>query len=131
MWFNCNFSFHISVVFAVIAYIYFLTVFVSIDRWFGLSSSPGLLNFAVFTYFSLMTTLTYVLSIFTDPGRVPVSFLPDIDDPDSLHEVKRKVTFLFLSLLSFWYFYCCYYSFYSCSLFQVNEFVWIIQKMLE
>lgn len=101
MRFKCNFSFHISVVFAVIVYIYFLTVFVSIDRWFGLISSPGLLNFAVFTYLFIMTILTYLLSIFTDPGRVPASFLPDIDDPDSLHEVKRKVSFLFLSLLEF------------------------------
>ncbi|KAL3536415.1 hypothetical protein ACH5RR_004876 [Cinchona calisaya] len=88
---GCRFSFHVSVIVAAIVYIYFSTVFIFIDQWFGLWTSPGLLNAAVFTFFAVMFVYTYALSIVTDPGRIPASFAPDVEDADNpIHEIKRK-----------------------------------------
>ncbi|KAL1545599.1 putative protein S-acyltransferase 16 [Salvia divinorum] len=88
---TCKFSFHVAVVVTAIFYIYFSTVFVFIDRWFGLGSSPGMLNAAVFTFIAVVSISSYRRAIFTDPGRVPSSFVPDVEDADSpIHEIKRK-----------------------------------------
>nr|GLL24283.1 probable protein S-acyltransferase 16 [Ipomoea trifida]GMC81730.1 probable protein S-acyltransferase 16 [Ipomoea batatas] len=88
---GCRFSLYVTVVVSAIAFIYFSTVFVFIDRWFGLASSPGMLNAAVFTALAILCVSNYRLAIYTDPGRVPASFLPDIEDPDNtIHEIKRK-----------------------------------------
>ncbi|THU68010.1 hypothetical protein C4D60_Mb05t30730 [Musa balbisiana] len=38
-----------------------------------------------------MAVVTYGMAVFKDPGRVPASFAPDIEDPESpIHEIKRK-----------------------------------------
>ncbi|PIN17064.1 putative DHHC-type Zn-finger protein [Handroanthus impetiginosus] len=88
---GCKFSFHVCVVLAAITYIYFSTVLVFIDRWFGLWSSPGMLHAAAFTFLAVMCISCYRLAIYTDPGRVPGSFVPDIEDSDNpIHEIKRK-----------------------------------------
>ncbi|GAB2272564.1 Probable protein S-acyltransferase 16 [Dionaea muscipula] len=80
----------LSVVFAI-GYIYFTTTLIFIDRWFGLWSSPGLMNAIVFTTLAIMCVSNYAIAISTDPGRVPASFLPDVEDVDSpIHEIKRK-----------------------------------------
>lgn len=79
-------------VFSTILYIYITTVFVFIDRWFGLSSSPGIMNAFIFTAIAAISIFNYVLAIRKDPGRVPSSFMPDIEDANiPIHEVKRKV----------------------------------------
>ncbi|KAK9291274.1 hypothetical protein L1049_009462 [Liquidambar formosana] len=89
---SCTFSLPVAVVASAIAYIYISTVFIYIDRWFGLMSSPGIMNAAVFTAVALMCIFNYAVAIATDPGRVPVSFAPDIEDAESsIHEIKRKV----------------------------------------
>ncbi|CAI9098259.1 OLC1v1034876C2 [Oldenlandia corymbosa var. corymbosa] len=86
-----KFSFHVSVVVASIIYIYFSTVFIYIDHWFGLWTSPGLLNAFVFTFLTAMCVYTYARAVFTDPGRIPSSFIPDVEDADNpIHEIKRK-----------------------------------------
>uniref|UniRef100_M1BNI1 Zinc finger family protein n=1 Tax=Solanum tuberosum TaxID=4113 RepID=M1BNI1_SOLTU len=88
---GCRFSFHVTVVAAAIAYIYFSTVFVFIDQWLGLWSSPGMLNAVLFSVVALFCILSYALAIYTDPGRVPSSFVPDVEDPENtVQEIKRK-----------------------------------------
>lgn len=82
---------HVIVVSFTIVYIYFSSIFVFVDRWFGLLSSPGIMNTVVFTAVAIMCVYNYVIAMFTDPGRVPPSFTPDIEDPDHpIHEIKRK-----------------------------------------
>ncbi|PON90844.1 Zinc finger, DHHC-type, palmitoyltransferase [Trema orientale] len=86
-----RFSLPVSVVVLVIAYIYFSTVFVFIERWFGLMTSPGIMNAVVFTSIALMCAFSYSISLFTDPGRVPPTYAPDIEDSENpIHEIKRK-----------------------------------------
>lgn len=91
---SCRIALPVLAVVAAICYIYFTSVFVFIDRWFGLWSSPGLMNAVVFTAIAAMCVLNYVVAIFTDPGRVPACFVPDIEDTGSpIQEIKRKVFF--------------------------------------
>ncbi|XP_051130153.1 probable protein S-acyltransferase 16 [Andrographis paniculata] len=88
---RCKFSLPVAVVIVAIIYIYFSTVLVFIDRWFGLRSSPGMLHAAAFTFLALMCVSSYRLALFADPGRVPGTFMPDIEDSDNpIHEIKRK-----------------------------------------
>ena len=96
--FSFSFSLPVTLVVLVIAYIYFSTLFVFIDRWFGLMTSPGIMNALVFTAIALMCVFNYSISLFTDPGRVPSTYMPDIEDSQNpIHEIKRKVqTFLFI-----------------------------------
>ncbi|PPS01893.1 hypothetical protein GOBAR_AA18748 [Gossypium barbadense] len=86
-----SFSLPVMVVVSAIAFVYFCTVFVFIDRWFGLMTSPGIMNAVAFTGVAVMCVLNYVFAIFMDPGRVPSNFLPDIEDSKvPIHEIKRK-----------------------------------------
>lgn len=74
-----------------ILYVYISTVLVFVDQWFGIGSSPGIMNAVVFTAVALMCMYSYYLAIYTDPGRVPATFMPDIEDSENpLHEIKRK-----------------------------------------
>ncbi|EOY07479.1 DHHC-type zinc finger family protein isoform 2 [Theobroma cacao] len=86
-----SFSLPVTVVISAIAFIYFCTVFIFIDRWFGLMTSPGVMNAVVFTGVAVTCVLNYGFAISTDPGRVPSSFMPDIEDSEvPIHEIKRK-----------------------------------------
>ncbi|KAE8704525.1 putative protein S-acyltransferase 16 [Hibiscus syriacus] len=86
-----GFSFSVTVVISAIVFIYYCTVFIFIDRWLGLMTSPGIMNAVSFTCVAVMCVLNYAFAIFADPGRVPSSFMPDIEDPGvPIHEIKRK-----------------------------------------
>ncbi|GLT92570.1 hypothetical protein SLE2022_104010 [Rubroshorea leprosula] len=88
---GCSFSFHTAAVFSAIAFIYFSTIFIFIERWFGLMSSPGIMNAVVFTGVAGMCIFNYAGAIRKDPGRVPSSYVPDIEDAQNpVHEIKRK-----------------------------------------
>ncbi|XP_010906602.1 probable protein S-acyltransferase 16 isoform X2 [Elaeis guineensis] len=81
----------IILVLATVAFLYYATVFVVIDEWLGLWTAAGLGNAAVFTFFTLMAVANYLIAVFGDPGRVPPSFMPDVEDADNpIHEIKRK-----------------------------------------
>lgn len=89
---KCKITFPVIMVVSAICYIYITTVFVFIDRWFGLLTSPGLMNAVVFTAIAAICIFNYAVAIVRDPGRVPNSFVPDIEDTNNLiQEVKRKV----------------------------------------
>ncbi|PIA54705.1 hypothetical protein AQUCO_00900936v1 [Aquilegia coerulea] len=84
-------SLPIIVVLCAIGFIYYTTVFVFIEDWFGLKTSQGLMNVVGFTTMALMCLLTYGIAIVKDPGQVPETFVPDIEDSETpIHEIKRK-----------------------------------------
>lgn len=86
-----QFSLPVAVVISAIVYVYLSTVLVFVDQWFGLGSSPGIMNSVVFTSVAGMCVYSYYLSIYTDPGQVPATFMPDVEDAENpLHEIKRK-----------------------------------------
>ena len=91
-------SLPIIIVLMAIAYLYYATVFVVIEGWLGLRTASGLANAAAFSAVAAMAVVTYGIAVCRDPGGVPSSFMPDIEDPASpIHEIKRKVLC-----------YCCY-----------------------
>nr|ACN31051.1 unknown [Zea mays] len=78
-------------VLAAIGYVYYTTVFLAIPAWLGLSSATGLANAAVFSALAAACVATYAVAVSRDPGRVPASFVPDVEDAGSpIHEIKRK-----------------------------------------
>ncbi|XP_039044133.1 probable protein S-acyltransferase 16 [Hibiscus syriacus] len=88
----------VTVVVSSIVFVYFSTLFVFIERWFGLLTSPGIMNVVSFTSFTVMRALNYIFAITMDPGRVPSTFLPfcfptlpDFEDSSFVvHEIQRK-----------------------------------------
>lgn len=81
----------IIIVFVSIGYLYFSTVFIFIKEWLGLTTAAGLLNASLLSAMVLMLLVTYVMAIVRDPGYVPSTFAPDIEDPDNpIYEIKRK-----------------------------------------
>lgn len=92
----------IIIVLFVIGYLYYATVFVVIDEWLGLTTAAGLTNAILFSIVAVMAVATYGIAIFRDPGRVPFSYMPDIEDSESpIHEIKRKVSSKVMPLFSF------------------------------
>ncbi|KAJ7961397.1 S-acyltransferase [Quillaja saponaria] len=86
-----SFSLPVTAVVLSIAYIYISSVFIFIDRWFGLMTSPGIMNAVVFTAVALMCIFNYAFAISRDPGRVPSTYMPDVEDTGNpMHEIKRK-----------------------------------------
>lgn len=82
----------ILLVLSTVVYIYYTTVFVVIDGWLGLSTAAGLANAVALTVLALVAVVTYGMAVLKDPGHVPSSFAPDIEDNESpVHEIKRKV----------------------------------------
>uniref|UniRef100_A0A0E0HFI7 S-acyltransferase n=1 Tax=Oryza nivara TaxID=4536 RepID=A0A0E0HFI7_ORYNI len=78
-------------VLAAIGYVYYTTVFVAVARWLGLATAAGAANAAAFTALAAACVATYAVAVCRDPGRVPPSFAPDVEDAESpLHEIKRK-----------------------------------------
>ncbi|KMT11075.1 hypothetical protein BVRB_5g111630 isoform A [Beta vulgaris subsp. vulgaris] len=88
---KCRVTLPVILVVSAICYIYFTTIFVFLDRWLGLFSSPGLMNAVVFTAIAAICVFNYVIAILRDPGRVPNPFIPDIEEAHNpIQEVKRK-----------------------------------------
>ncbi|KAF7142194.1 hypothetical protein RHSIM_Rhsim05G0194400 [Rhododendron simsii] len=86
-----RFSLPVTVVITAVGYVYVSTVFVFVDQWFGLWSSPGIMNAVAFTGVAIACVFNYAVAIYTDPGRVPATFMPDVEDADNpVHEIKRK-----------------------------------------
>ncbi|KAM0932751.1 putative protein S-acyltransferase [Dioscorea sansibarensis] len=78
------------IVFLVIVYLYYATVFVVIDNWLGLSCVVGFLNAVLFSGLTAMTVLTCIMAISSNLGTVPPFYRPDLENPDiSMHEVKK------------------------------------------
>ncbi|KAJ0979527.1 hypothetical protein J5N97_015001 [Dioscorea zingiberensis] len=81
----------IIIVLLAIGYLYYSTVFVVIDEWLGLTTAAGLTNAALSSVLAVMSVVTYGIAIYRDPGRVPFSYTPDIEDSESpIQEIKRK-----------------------------------------
>lgn len=85
-------SLPVMVVLGVIGFVYHTVVVLVLQPWLSLSTSSGLANFGLLTLLCAMALLSYTLAVVRDPGYIPTSYLPDLEDEGvALHEVKRKV----------------------------------------
>ncbi|XP_040934014.1 probable protein S-acyltransferase 15 isoform X2 [Gossypium hirsutum] len=80
-------------VFLVMGFVYYITVFILIEDWVGLQTSAGSLNSMIFTTLACLCVLSFLVGVLTDPGRVPSSYIPDVEDASfaSDQEPKKNV----------------------------------------
>ncbi|MBA0754225.1 hypothetical protein Gogos_019928 [Gossypium gossypioides] len=80
-------------VFFVMGFVYYITVFILIEDWVGLQTSAGSLNSMIFTTLACLCVLSFLVGVLTDPGRVPSSYIPDVEDTSfaSDQEPKKNV----------------------------------------
>lgn len=97
----------------LLGFVYYFTVFIFIEDWVGLQTSQGFLNALIFTVLAFLSLFSFFVCVSSDPGRVPPSYVPDVEDDNSAdQEAKRNVSFFFfliffLLILGFWF---CFYA---------------------
>ncbi|CAM6009556.1 unnamed protein product [Sphagnum balticum] len=84
-------SLPVVVVLLIMGFVYHTVVVWVIQPWLSLSTASGLANAMLLTALCIMALVSYALAVIQDPGHVPSSYLPDLEDSAiTLHEVKRK-----------------------------------------
>ncbi|OIW01684.1 hypothetical protein TanjilG_01191 [Lupinus angustifolius] len=73
-------SLPVLAVFLLMIFFYYTTIFVFIDYWLGLQSSSGIFNASIFTLLAFLTLFSFFVCVLSDPGHVPPSYLPDVED---------------------------------------------------
>ncbi|KAF1860370.1 hypothetical protein Lal_00037709 [Lupinus albus] len=77
-------------VFAVLLlmiFLYYTTIFIFIHYWVGLKTSYGIFNASIFTLFAFLTLFSFFVCVLSNPGHVPSSYLPDVEDTS--HESSK------------------------------------------
>lgn len=74
--------------FLFLGFIYYVTVFIFIEDWLGLQSSAGSLNALIFTFLASLCAFSFCACAFTDPGGVPSSYVPDVEE----HQISDQET---------------------------------------
>nr|KJB68729.1 hypothetical protein B456_011G2379002 [Gossypium raimondii] len=77
-------------VFFVMGFVYYVTVFILIEDWVGLQTSAGSLNSMIFTTLACLCVLSFLVGVLTDPGRVPSSYIPDVEDTSFASDQEPK-----------------------------------------
>ena len=86
-------------VFLFLGFVYYVTVFVFIEDWVGLQTSPGFLNALILTVLAFLSIFSFFLCVSSDPGRVPPSYVPDVEEGNVADQgTNRNVSFLFVYL---------------------------------
>ncbi|KAJ0966601.1 hypothetical protein J5N97_023518 [Dioscorea zingiberensis] len=77
------FSWFSLAVISLVGFVYYTTVFIFLEEWLGLGTSSGILNAILFSCLTVMSLVSYFVATFTDPGVVPSSFVPMVEDPQN------------------------------------------------
>lgn len=85
-------SLHVLAVLSLILFLYYTSIFVFLNDWLGLESSPGTLNAFLFSLFASLSIFSFFSCVFIDPGHVPSSYAPDV-------EFAKDVSFLQIDVL--------------------------------
>ncbi|KAF3434004.1 hypothetical protein FNV43_RR25107 [Rhamnella rubrinervis] len=83
-------SVSILAVFLLMGFVYYTTVFIFIEDWVGLQSSAGSLNALIFTFLVSLCLFSFFVCVLTDPGPVPASYIPDVEESGVADEERRK-----------------------------------------
>lgn len=75
-------SIPVVLVFSLLGFVYYITLFIFIGDWLGLQSSAGSLNALIFSFFVFLSLFSFFLCVLTDPGHVPSNYMPDIEHND-------------------------------------------------
>lgn len=80
----------ILAVFLLVGFVYYVTVFVFVEDWVGIQSSSGSLNALIFTFLASLCVFSFFVCVLTDPGHVPASYLPDVEETGISDEETKK-----------------------------------------
>ena len=87
----------VSAVFLLMGFVYYITIFVFMEDWVGLQSSAGSLNSLIFSFLSFLCLFSFFSCVLIDPGRVPASYIPDVEESwGSDKETDKNVSVLCL-----------------------------------
>ncbi|KAI3983278.1 hypothetical protein MKX01_013345 [Papaver californicum] len=70
----------IFAVFLAMGFIYYTTVFIFIEDSMSLNSSNGFFNASIFSFFGLMSFISFITCIIMEPGHVPANFVLEIEN---------------------------------------------------
>ncbi|KAH1191470.1 putative protein S-acyltransferase 15 [Glycine max] len=76
-------------VFLLMLFVYYSSIFVFLQDWLGLQSSPGTLNAFLFSLFASLSLFSFFSCVLTDPGHVPSSYAPDVEFSKDNAEQKK------------------------------------------
>lgn len=76
----------------LMVFVYYCSMFVFLQDWLGLQSSPGTLNAFLFSLFASLSLFSFFSCVLTDPGHVPSSYAPDV-------EFSKDVIFFHISIM--------------------------------
>ncbi|KAJ4720744.1 S-acyltransferase [Melia azedarach] len=85
-------SIPILAVILLLGFVYYATVFIFINDWVGLQTSAGFLNALIFTSLVCLFLFSFSIAVLTDPGHVPSSFIPDVEDTVSSDQELQKTS---------------------------------------
>ncbi|KAG8390602.1 hypothetical protein BUALT_Bualt01G0100600 [Buddleja alternifolia] len=77
-------------VFVFLGFSYYVTIFIFIEDWFGLQTSAGVLNSLIFTLLIFLFLFSFSVCVLTDPGEVPASYVPDVEQNQSPDQEFHK-----------------------------------------
>ncbi|CAK8573125.1 unnamed protein product [Lathyrus sativus] len=77
-------------VLSAMLFLYYTTIFIFLDDWVGLRTSPGTLNSFFFSLFASLSLFSFFICVLTDPGHVPPSFYPDVESTNSKDNAEQK-----------------------------------------
>ncbi|XP_057471261.1 probable protein S-acyltransferase 15 isoform X1 [Actinidia eriantha] len=77
-------------VFLVLGFVYYVTVFIFLEDWLGLQTSAGSLNALIFTFLAFLSLFSFFACVLTDPGGVPSSYVPDVEDSGVTDQELKK-----------------------------------------
>ncbi|KAF8397743.1 hypothetical protein HHK36_016665 [Tetracentron sinense] len=83
-------SIPVLLVLLLMGFVYNTTVFIFIENWLGLKSSSGILNTFIFSCIAFMCVFSFSASVLMDPGYVPSTFIPDIEDGEVSDQGSKK-----------------------------------------
>ncbi|KAL5139416.1 putative protein S-acyltransferase 15 [Glycine soja] len=73
----------------LMVFVYYCSMFVFLQDWLGLQSSPGTLNAFLFSLFASLSLFSFFSCVLTDPGHVPSSYAPDVEFSKDNAEQKK------------------------------------------
>ncbi|ONI23810.1 hypothetical protein PRUPE_2G209800 [Prunus persica] len=83
-------SIPIFMVFLLIGVVCYVTLFIFIEDWVGLKSSAGSLNALIFISLASLCLFSFFCCVLIDPGYVPASYVPDIEDSEASDQELKK-----------------------------------------
>ncbi|KAK9127481.1 hypothetical protein Syun_016278 [Stephania yunnanensis] len=73
-------SIPVMAVFLLMCFVYYSTIFVFTEELVSLKSTLGMSNALAFSFSASMCFVSFVSSVVTDPGFVPATYVPEVED---------------------------------------------------